>query len=140
LGIGNQKQEIASKIVFLGMNKRIILLSFTVLFAACKFNKSASTATDTTKSAASNGKTTVATGLIGIWSKAGDDNPAFEINQDSIFYPGHAASYPYNRNGDSVLIHYKDFIDTFKSEFRGNDTLILSNKSDGRHVYYRYKN
>ena len=122
------------------MTKRIFLLSFLALFVACKFNKSTDTTTNAAKSASSTGKTVAATGLAGIWAKAGDDNPAFEINQDSIYYPDHAASYPYDKNGDSVLIHYKGFIDTFKSELKGNDTLILSNKPDGRHVYYRYKN
>ncbi len=108
------------------MTKRIILLSFAALFVACKFNKSANTAADITKNAGSKGKTAPAIGLTGIWAKAGDDNPAFEINQDSIYYPDHAASYPYDKNGDSVLIRYKDFTDTFKSVFKGNDTLILS--------------
>ncbi|MFI5161290.1 MAG: hypothetical protein ACHQHN_08430 [Sphingobacteriales bacterium] len=122
------------------MTKGILYLSFCVLFAACKFNKTPATTTDTTKSTAATGKTTVATGIIGIWAKQGHDNPAFEINQDNIYYPDHAASYPYDKYGDSVLIHYKAFTDTFKSEFKGNDTLILSNKSDGRHIYYRYKN
>ncbi len=122
------------------MTKRILLLSFGALFIACKFNKSPDTTADstTTKSTSATGKP--ATGLTGIWIKENDDNPAFEINQDSVYYPDHAASYPYETSGDSILIHYQGFTDTFKSQLKGNDTLILSNKADGKHVYRRYKN
>jgi len=119
------------------MMKRIILLSSLALFIACKPNKSPTAGTTTAGNAAA---TVPATGLTGIWSKEGDDNPAFEINQDSVYYPDHAASYPYETGRDSIMIHYKDFIDTFKSELKGNDTLVLSNKVDGKHVYHRYKN
>jgi hypothetical protein len=121
------------------MMKRIILLSSLALFATCKPNKSPNNATGST-TAGKAAATVPATGLTGIWSKEGDDNPAFEINQDSVYYPDHAASYPYETSNDSLMIHYKGFTDTFKSELRGNDTLILSNKVDGKHVYHRYKN
>lgn len=86
------------------------------------------------------GKPVPGTGLTGIWVKENDDNPAFEINQDSVYYPDHAASYPYETSRDSIMIHYKGFTDTFKSQLKGNDTLILSNKADGKHIYHRYKN
>ena len=121
------------------MTKRIVLLSFGALFMACKFNKSPNTNADsTTAKSAATGKP--ATGLTGIWVKESNDNPAFEIKQDSIYYPDHATSYPYETSGDSIMIHYKGFTDTLKSQLKSNDTLILSNKADGRHVYHRYKN
>jgi hypothetical protein len=123
------------------MTKWIFLLVFGALFIACKFNKSANTNVDsTTAKSAATGHAVPTTGLTGIWVKENDDNPAFEINQDSVFYPDHAASYPYETSGDSIMIHYKGFTDTFKSQLKSNDTLILSNKVDGKHVYHRYKN
>ncbi len=121
------------------MMKGIILLSSLALFIGCKPNKSPGDAANSVTVA----NTTAAapkTGITGIWSKEGDDNPAFEINKDSVYYPDHAASYPYETSRDSLMIHYKGFTDTFKSELRGIDTLILSNKVDGKHVYHRYKN
>ena len=121
------------------MTKRLLLLSFATLFFSCKFNKSPNSAVDSTKSAAT-GNAIPTTGLTGIWVKENDDNPAFEIKQDSVYYPDHAASYPFETSGDSIMIHYKGFTDTFKSQLKSNDTLILSNKVDGKHVYHRYKN
>lgn len=123
------------------MTKRILLLGFGALFFSCKFNKAPNSAADsTTTRGAATGKPIPTTGLTGIWVKENDDNPAFEIRQDSVYYPDHAASYPYETSGDSIMIHYKDFTDTFRSQLKSNDTLILSNKVDGKRVYHRYKN
>jgi hypothetical protein len=124
------------------MIKRILLLSSLAVFMACKPNKVTNSAADSTKATntSATGKTLPTTGLTGIWVKENDDNPAFEIKRDSVYYPDHAAPYPYETSADSIMIHYKGFTDTFKSQLKSNDTLILSNKLNGKHVYHRYKN
>ncbi|HZX58069.1 MAG TPA: hypothetical protein VFE54_05065, partial [Mucilaginibacter sp.] len=69
--------------------RRILLLGSLVLFIACKPNKGTNSNADsaTTKNASALDKSVPATGLPGIWVKENDDNPAFEINQDSVYYP-----------------------------------------------------
>ena len=77
--------------------------------------------------------------ILGIWAGKNDLNAIFEINKDNIYYPDQSSGYIYYIAKDLLVIDYKAYRDTFKIETKGNDTLILSNKSDGRQVFHRFK-
>ncbi len=77
--------------------------------------------------------------IFGIWAAKDELNATFEINTHYFYYPDQSSNYKYNIVNDSLVIDYKDYRDTFKIETKGNDTLILSNKTDGRQVFHRFK-
>ena len=85
------------------------------------------------------GDTNLTRQILGIWAAKDDLNAAFEINNHDFYYPDQSSNYNYTIFKDSLVIDYKNYRDTFKVETKGIDTLILSNKSDGRNVFHRFK-
>jgi hypothetical protein len=77
--------------------------------------------------------------ILGFWAAEGDQNATFVINKTTFNYPDQLADFKYDILKDSVIIHYDGYNDTFKVGKRGLDTLILSNKRDGKTVFHRFK-
>lgn len=76
----------------------------------------------------------VSTNIIGIWAINGEENPIFEINKDSIYYPEHAVSYKYKITGNSIRINYDEGEQSFAFKLKNKDTLIIKSM-DGDTVY-----
>ncbi|HJP63245.1 MAG TPA: hypothetical protein VJ844_07360 [Mucilaginibacter sp.] len=77
--------------------------------------------------------------IIGIWAGEGDLNATFQVTEKTFYYPDQSSKFNYNLFKDSVVIHYDSYNDTFKVDTKGKDTLILSNKTDGKSVFHRFK-
>ncbi|HEX8019730.1 hypothetical protein [Mucilaginibacter sp.] len=75
--------------------------------------------------------------IIGIWAINGGENPIFEINKDSIYYPEHSVSYRYKIAGDSIRIKYDWGEQSFAFKLKSKDTLII--KSMGGDTVYQHR-
>lgn len=75
--------------------------------------------------------------IIGIWAINGEENPIFEINKDSIYYPEHSVSYKYKITGDSIRIKYDWGEPSFTFKLKNKDTLII--KSMGGDTVYQHR-
>ncbi|SEO31221.1 hypothetical protein SAMN05192574_10729 [Mucilaginibacter gossypiicola] len=79
----------------------------------------------------------VSKNIIGVWAINGEENPIFEINKDSIYYPEHSVSYKYKITGDSIRIGYDEGEQSFAFKLKNNDTLII--KSLGGDTVYQHR-
>jgi hypothetical protein len=75
--------------------------------------------------------------IIGIWAINGEENPIFEINKDSIYYPEHSVSYKYKITGDSIRIKYDWGEPSFAFKLKNKDTLII--KGMGGDTVYQHR-
>jgi hypothetical protein len=75
--------------------------------------------------------------IIGIWAINGEENPIFEINKDSIYYPEHFVSYKYKITGDSIRIKYDWGEPSFAFKLKSKDTLII--KGIGGDTVYQHR-
>jgi hypothetical protein len=78
--------------------------------------------------------------ILGDWAQKQDVRVRFQISKKTIYFPDDDAGFRYDLFNDSVVIHFESsFDDTLKIEIKGKDTLILSNKMEGKSVYHRFK-
>jgi len=113
--------------------RKLVLLLLIFLMASCLNHQ------DPKTEKTARGGNSLAPQILGMWAGKDDLNAMFEINNHDFYYPDQSSIYKYTIFKDSLVIDYKDYRDTFKIETKGNDTLILSNKSDGRQVFHRFK-
>ena len=73
---------------------------------------------------------------IGIWTDGRTAHATLVIQQDSLFYVDLLGAYKYSLEGDSVLIHYPDWVFRGKGSF-GKDTLVITS-GDGTAKYWRF--
>ncbi len=71
--------------------------------------------------------------IYGIYKMPNNDNPVFEIKQDSIFYIDNEITYYYKIQQDSIHIYFDDWIYRAKYSF-SHDTLIFVEK-DEKKIY-----
>ena len=82
--------------------------------------------------------TSMAGRLLGYWAVDSLENATFTVDKDKFYYPDQHAYYPYKIKGDSVIVTYDDFKEAFKMEFRGTDSLTMSN-ANGVSKFFRFK-
>ena len=75
--------------------------------------------------------------IEGIWAYIGEENATFVIEDSTIFYPDHGATYKYFLAGDSLKIKFDDYDGNYLVKMRGPDTLVTT--GDEEHVYFRFK-
>jgi hypothetical protein len=72
--------------------------------------------------------------IIGVWGI--DEQPSFEIKNDSIFYIDSDKSYKYSISDSNITIFYEDFIYKGIINVRGDKTLIIKD-SLNTNIYKR---
>lgn len=63
--------------------------------------------------------------ILGVWRLENDDATSFEIKNDAINYFDQGKEYKYDLKGDSIIIHYDDWIYRGKIK-RDNNMLIIT--------------
>lgn len=131
--------------------KKLLFIPLLLIMLSCNSNsinsKHTTTKTHLAKNVdgAKNKQTTntispnneVSKSIIGIWAINGEENPIFEINKDSIYYPEHSVSYKYKITGDSIRIGYDEGEQNFAFKLKNKDTLII--KSLGEDTVYHHR-
>jgi hypothetical protein len=82
--------------------------------------------------------TSMAGRLLGYWAVDSLENATFTVDKNKFYYPDQHAYYPYKIKGDSVIVTYDDFKEAFKMEFKGTDSLTMSN-ANGVSKFFRFK-
>lgn len=82
--------------------------------------------------------TSMAGRLQGYWAVDSLENATFTVDKNKFYYPDQHAYYAYKIKGDSVIVTYDDFKEAFKIEFKGTDSLTMSN-SNGVSKFFRFK-
>jgi hypothetical protein len=82
--------------------------------------------------------TSMAGRLLGFWAVDSLENATFTVDKNKFYYPDQHAYYAYKIKGDSVIVTYDDFKEAFKMEFKGTDSLTMSN-ANGVSKFFRFK-
>jgi hypothetical protein len=82
--------------------------------------------------------TSMAGRLLGYWAVDSLENATFTVDKNKFYYPDQHAYYAYKIKGDSVIVTYDDFKEAFKMEFKGTDSLTMSN-ANGVSKFFRFK-
>ena len=76
--------------------------------------------------------------IMGIWTNGSTENATFKIEAKSIYYVDDFKDYDYEIVGDTIEIHYPDYI--YRAEvLLKNDTLIMNSKEYAQARYWKFK-
>lgn len=76
--------------------------------------------------------------IMGIWTNGSTENATFKIEAKTIYYVDDFKDYDYKIVGDTIEIHYPDYI--YRAEvLLKNDTLIMNSKEYNQAKYWKFK-
>lgn len=75
--------------------------------------------------------------IPGTWAIAGEENAAFKIEKNKIYYPETFTTYDYQITNDYIKVNYDGYVGAYQVEMKGEDTLVL--KDEEEQIYLRVK-
>lgn len=116
----------------------LLLITVSMCFILCKNRSLDASKIDNPvqNESANTTKDSIRNNLIGIWKIPGDENSAFQIFGDSIYYTDQGQMFKYQIKADSMLIFYDDWI--YRCKYRVLENKLIFEDENGINTFERF--